>query len=540
MRTFFLLFFLLVGCREMVNHHSIMPRVDKTEAKELAQPANFAPQTLSTKKSLQQKEEPKLPKIMYQLVSISVSENISLKNVFIELARQAEIDLQLDHTIDAKIIFTAQKRPFIDVIKSMCEMANLRYDVLGNAIRIERDTPYSQNYNVQFLNLSRTSEDQLAVASDVFSSVGPSKSNMNDNVSKSALKATTKNDFWEELEQNLKTILVSGNEKGTYSMHRQAGLIALHATRKQHQQVQLYLEKLRHVACCQVLIEAKIIEVTLKDEYRSGINWQTLGTKGDLEITANFGEMARKGAFLDPGASQTDMVSFGAKGSKFSAIANTLQEFGLVRTLSSPRLTVMNNQAAILKVAQNKVYFRLNYDKMYNSQNNAQSTTVSSDIQTVPIGLLMMVQPSIDPETGEIILFLRPSISRLTQSVADPAIDIAYNAGNTTGSVTKAPVQSMIPVVEVREIDSVLRLSNKEMAVLGGLMEVRSSEHKQGLPGLDEVPILRDLTGSLTEGDTIVELVIVLKATIMDNGAAPDGADHRLMDKYTTDPRPLK
>ena len=152
----------------------------------------------------------------------------------------------------------------------------------------------------------------------------------------------------------------------------------------------------------------------------------------------------------------------------------------------------------------------------------------------------MMVQPSIDPETGEIILFLRPSISRLTQSVADPAIDIAYNAGNTTGSVTKAPVQSMIPVVEVREIDSVLRLNNKEMAVLGGLMEVRSSEHKQGLPGLDEVPILRDLTGSLSEGDTIVELVIVLKATIMDNGAAPDGADHRLMDKYTIDPRPLK
>ncbi len=540
MQTFFLLFFLLVGCREMVNHDPLMPRVDKTEAKELAQPANFEPQILSTKKNLQKKEQSKLPKMMYQLVSISVSENISLKNVFIELARQAEIDLQLDHTIDAKIIFTAQKRPFIDVIKSMCEMANLRYDVLGNAIRIERDTPYSQNYNVQFLNLSRTSEDQLAVASDVFSSVGPSKSNMNDNVSKSALKATTKNDFWEELEQNLKTILVSGNEKGTYSMHRQAGLIALHAARKQHQQVQLYLEKLRHVACCQVLIEAKIIEVTLKDEYRSGINWQTLGTKGDLEITANFGDMAKKGAFLDPSTAQTDMVSFGAKGSKFSAIANTLQEFGLVRTLSSPRLTVMNNQAAILKVAQNKVYFRLNYDKMYNSQNNAQSTTVSSDIQTVPIGLLMMVQPSIDPETGEIILFLRPSISRLTQSVADPAIDIAYNAGNTTGSVTKAPVQSMIPVVEVREIDSVLRLNNKEMAVLGGLMEVRSSEHKQGLPGLDEVPILRDLTGSLSEGDTIVELVIVLKATIMDNGAAPDGADHRLMDKYTIDPRPLK
>ncbi len=525
----------------MVDHQSLMPKIDKIEAKELAQPTASVPQTATVKKIPQKKEAIKLPKIMYQLVSVSVSENISLKNVFIELARQAGVDLQLDHTIDAKIIFTAQKRPFIDVIKSMCEMANLRYDLIDNAIRIERDTPYSQNYNVQFLNLSRTSEDQLAVASDVFSSVGPAKSNMSDNVSKSALKATTKNDFWNELEENLKTILESGQEKGSYSMHRQAGLVALRANRKQHQQVQLYLEKLRHVACCQVLIEAKIIEVTLKDEYRSGINWQTVGTKGDLKLNAKFGDMAQKGAFLDPASAQADMVSFGAEGSRFSAIANTLQEFGLVRTLSSPRLTVMNNQAAILKVAQNKVYFRLNYDKMYNSQNSRESTTVSSDIQTVPIGLIMLVQPSIDPETGEIILFLRPSISRLTQSVADPAIDIAYNASiNVDSNKLKSPTPSLIPVVEVREIDSVLRLHNKEMAILGGLMEVRSSEHKQGLPGLDEVPLLRDLTGSLTEGDTIVELVIVLKATIMDNSATPDGADQRLMDKYTTDPRPLK
>jgi MSHA type pilus biogenesis protein MshL len=537
--TFLLLFFLLVGCRELVDHEPLMPKVDKAEAKELAQPADSVPPPL-VKKILQKKEAPALPKIMYQPVSISVSESISLKNVFMELARQAGVDLQLDHTIDSKIIFTAKNRPFIEVIKSMCEMANLRYDVIDTAIRIERDTPYSQSYNVQFLNLSRTSENQLAVASDVFSSVGPAKSNIGDNVSKSALKATAKNDFWDELEQNLKSIVESGTEKCSYSIHRQAGLVSLRANRKQHQQVQTYLERLRHVACSQVLIEAKIIEVTLKDEYRSGINWQTVGTKGDLNIAARFGDMAKKSAFLDPTTSQGNMVSFGADGSKFSAIANALQEFGFVRTLSSPRLTVMNNQAAILKVAQNKVYFKLNYDKMYNSQNSRESTTVSSDIQTVPIGLIMMVQPSIDPQTGEIILFLRPSISRLTQTVSDPAIDIAYYASNTDPSKLKSPTPSLIPVVEVREIDSVLRLNNKEMAILGGLMEVRSSEHKQGMPGLDGVPLLRDLTGSLAEGDTIVELVIVLKATIMDNGAAIDGADQRLMDKYTTDPRPLK
>ncbi|MCX7343857.1 MAG: hypothetical protein NT128_06915 [Proteobacteria bacterium] len=534
------LFFVLSGCREISNHQPIMPRFDRLEAKELAKPVENVAPDLERAKVIQKKETQKFPKAMYTLVSVSVSEGIPLKNVFIELARQANVDLQLDPSIDAKIIFTAQDRPFIDIIKAMCEMANLRFDVIDNALRIERDTLYPQNYNVQFLNLSRSSENQLTVATDVFSSVGPVKGNVGDNVSKSALKATTKNDFWDELEQNLKTIVETSNEKGSYSIHRQAGLVSLRANRKQHIQVGKYLEQLRKVACCQVLIEAKIIEVTLKDEYRSGINWHDIGTKGDLKITANFGDLAKKSSFLDPTSVQTDMVSFGTSGSRFSAIANMLQEFGFVRTLSSPRLTVMNNQAAILKVAQNKVYFRLNYDKMYSSQNSRESTTVSSDIQTVPIGLIMMVQPSIDPQTGEIILFLRPSISRLTQTVADPAVDIAYNASVAAGvEKQSSPTQSLIPVVEVREIDSVLRLSNKEMAVLGGLMEVRSSEHKQGIPGLDEVPLVRDLTGSISEGDTIVELVIVLKATIVDNGPMPDGADHRLIEKYTTDPRPL-
>lgn len=535
----FLLLLMLGGCREMSNHHPVMPRFDKSEAKELAKPTdNITTEEVRTK-IVQKKEAPNLPKAMYTNVSISVSEGIPLKSIFIELARQANVDLQLDPSIDAKIIFTARDRPFIDIIKAMCEMANLRFDVINNALRIERDTLYPKNYNVQFLNLSRSSDNQLAVATDVFSSVGPVKGNIGDNVSKSALKATTKNDFWDELEQNLKTIIESGSEKGSYSIHRQAGLVSLKATRKQHLQVEKYLEQLRRVACCQVLIEAKIIEVTLKDEYRSGIDWHTIG-KGDLKVTANFGELAKKSSFLDPTSAQTDMVSFGASGKRFAAIANMLQEFGFVRTLSSPRLTVMNNQAAILKVAQNKVYFRLNYDKMYNAQSNRENTMVSSDIQTVPIGLIMMVQPSIDPETGEIILFLRPSISRLTQTVADPAVDIAYNASVVSNSDKQSsPTQSLIPVVEVREIDSVLRLNDKEMAVLGGLMEVRSSEHKQGIPGLEEVPVIRDLTGSISEGDTIVELVIVLKATIVDNGAMPDRADYRLMEKYTTDPRPL-
>jgi general secretion pathway protein D len=197
----------------------------------------------------------------------------------------------------------------------------------------------------------------------------------------------------------------------------------------------------------------------------------------------------------------------------------------------------MNNQAAVLKVAQNQVYFRLNYDKqsLYNVQRD--SINVSSDIQTVPIGLVMSVQPSIDQSSGDVTLFLRPTISRLSQSVRDPAVDIAMNAsgeGKTSSATTPG---SLIPVVEVREIDSVLRVHPGDIAILGGLMEVRSYNDTSKLPLLGDIPLAGDLFKSHAEGDRIVELVILLKVTHLDSGFH-HAADQRLQ-QTISDPRPF-
>ena len=171
----------------------------------------------------------------------------------------------------------------------------------------------------------------------------------------------------------------------------------------------------------------------------------------------------------------------------------------------------MNNQTAILKVAQNQVYFRLRYDKQYNTAVQRESVTVSSDIQTVPIGFVMSVQPSIDLETGEIILFLRPTISRLNQSVRDPAVDIIKNSliAENGSSPSSSSSPSLIPVVEVREIDSILRVKDGGVAILGGLMEVRSIEDTNKIPIIGDIEFVRELFSSQTSGDQVVELVIL-------------------------------
>lgn len=485
-----------------------------------------------------QKKQP-LPPVFLKKISLSLSENLSLKQMLPELAKQVGVDLQLDPKVDEKLVFYATEQPFIHVINQLCELGHLRYKVIGKSIRIEKDTPYSHNYNVQFLNLSRSMENNVSIATDVFSTSRKSNSVIGDNGSNSAVKMANENNFWKELEDNLK-ILLSSESGGTFSLHKQGGIVSVVATEKQHQHVREYLKHLRKASSTQVLIEAKVVEVQLTDQYRSGINWQKIagGSPKDLRFNAPFGTIAQNARFLNPADAQGDVVTLGGAGKSFAGILSAIEQFGMSRTLSSPRLTVLNNQTAILKVAQNEVYFRLNYNRQYNTNVARESFNVSSDIQTVPIGLVMSVQPSIDEETGEIILSLRPTISRLTRSVRDPAVDIAYNANATANSTSSTNVlPSLIPVVEVREIDSVLRLKDQEIGVLGGLMEVRSIQDRSQLPGFGNTPILGELVKERVDGDSVVELVILLRASIVESAPHLDDADRRLYNQYMDDPR---
>lgn len=550
----------LIGCRELSNRVEINPKITSADLKTLteAPSTNEEPQTRETPPPIDTK--PTYPKNFYQCVSLSLTENIPIKPFLSELARKVGVDLQLDPSIQSQMFFQATDRPFIEIIQDLCDLTGLRYSVKNMAIRIERDTPYTENYNIQFLNLTRNSQNRISVATDVFAHNGGAATTQGtaDNGSNSSVNVETKNDFWSELEGNLRILLeqdmtennpsssskttqarpTQSHKKATYSVHKQGGLITIFATEKIHRRVQNYLNKLKIAASSQVLIEAKIIEVTLKEEYRSGINWQKLGKRNDLRLdNAKFGDAAMKSAFLDPSQAHQNMFSFGASGTTFSAIMNALQEFGHSRTLSSPRLTVMNNQVAILKVAQNQVYFRMNYDKQYSQNVQRENVSISSDIQTVPIGLVMSVQPSIDPETGDIILFLRPTISRLSKSVSDPAVDIAYNANLSTSGENTKLTPSMVPVVEVREIDSVIRLKNAEIGVMGGLMEIRSYQDTNKIPGIGDVPIVNNLFQGTADGDSVVELVIVIKATINKRAPTPNAVDQRLMNDYLADPR---
>ncbi|MDD2325384.1 MAG: type II and III secretion system protein, partial [Alphaproteobacteria bacterium] len=293
------------------------------------------------------------------------------------------------------------------------------------------------------------------------------------------------------------------------------------------------LSRLKAKVTAQVLIEARIVEVELSDAFQSGVNWSAL-FKDTVNLAANFGAPGAGAAMT---TASSGLFTAGLDTGDFTGILNLVRTFGTTRVLSSPRLTVLNNQTAVLKVARNEVYFLTSAQFPTNVNASGVATNgnpvFSSTPRTVPVGLVMTVQPAINNETGRVTMTLRPTISRVVDRVTDPSIGLnaAYANADTT-------VQSQIPVLAVREMDSVLQLQSGEVAVMGGLMQDSSENQDQGVPPFDTVPVLGNLAKSRDNQGKTSELVILLRATILKN-PSPDEADTSLYRKYNRDPRPL-
>lgn len=495
-----------------------------------------------------------------KLVSITVTENVPLRDVIVELGREGGVNIEIDPRITGGVIFTAHEQPFHKVLKRLCALAGLRYRADGDFIRVELDEPYQQTYRVDYLSLSRRTTSEVGIATNVFDvdvSNGPNGARNGttvsaDNNSTSKISGVADADFWAELEKSLIQVLATNNRskslasgkyqedrneiKPNFSTDKQAGMVTIFGNSAQQEAVAAYLKRLQHKVSSQVLIEARIVEVQLNDDFQSGINWRSLFS-GAANVAARFGTVGAAAPFSTSTTAADGLFTASLTGGDFSGILSLVKTFGTTRVLSSPRLTVLNNQTAVLKVAKNEVYFITS--AQFSTTTNAAGTVVSSTPvfsstpKTVPVGLVMTVQPAIDDESGRITMTLRPTISRVDSYAYDPSIGLNAAQAGVTDTVT-----SKIPVLAVREMDSVLQLKSGEVAIMGGLMQDSSINEDKGVPIVDTMPVFGALAKSTDRAGATSELVILLRATILDN-PQPDTADTDVYRRYSSDPRPL-
>lgn len=296
----------------------------------------------------------------------------------------------------------------------------------------------------------------------------------------------------------------------------ETGVISVRASNKQHEKVQEFIDRVMGSAKRQVLIEATIVEVQLSDGFQAGIDWSRLGNAGagsgfTFSQELNAGNFT-PGGLVTPRATGVNAGSVGLIAGYFNpasalgniaASINLLKQFGDTKVLSSPKLMVLNNQTAVLKVVDNLVYFTV----------QAQQSTIGGSIggtlnsitttpNTVPVGIVMSVTPQIN-DIGNVNINVRPTISSLIRYVPDPNPNIT--AINNQG----------IPEIQVREMESLLQVSSGNTAVLGGLMQDVIRRNSDQVPGLSEIPGVGVVFKGKDYANRKTELVIFLRPTVI-------------------------
>lgn len=493
-----------------------------------------------------------------KLISLSVTEDVPLKDVLLELGRLADTEMEIDASISGGIILRVKNRPFDDVIRRIADLGSLRYSYENGVLRVERDTVYVKNYTVDFLNLIRSNSGSVTINTQVLGGAssassgdgGGSSSGGLSSGSTNAISTSYEGDLWASVEQSITDILnfqpsdlsaaindgsaaASSNATASpgFTMNRQAGVISVRATEKQHRNVAEYLAQVKKVSSAQVLIEAKIVEVNLNDEYRSGVNWDLVNSKSDVAADFDF-----RSSF--PTETVTDFLTLSlGNTADLTTTVQLVEQFGTTRIISSPRLHAINNQQAVLTFAENDVYFTLEVEREEDTDGSGVTdvtSTVSSTLNTVPIGVILSLQPSIDLDNEEITMNIRPTLSRITERRDDPGVTLSARQIEEDSTIT-----SSVPVIEVREMDSVLKIKSGEVMVIGGLMEERSANKDVGIPGLSGIPILGNAFKSVEKTTDVVETVIFIKATIVGSRGYVGKADRNFYKTFTREPRPL-
>ena len=441
---------------------------------------------------------------------------VPVRDLLFSMARDAKINLDLDNNVKGVVTMNAIDQTLPKLLDRISRQVPIDYRLQGDTLHVRMDKPYLEMYNVPYLNMSRLSTGKVTVSTEI-SSTGGAAGNAkksaaggkSGNNSSSQVENSSNNQFWKTLAGNVAAIIgeniksSKGDDLQTSDniiVNRESGVLAVKATSRQHKQIQAFFDRVINSAHRQVLIEATIAEVTLSDRYQAGIDWSLVTGGGDQTLNQNLlgGNLGNTPFFS---LTLNDTLS----GNPLNATLRALETFGDVKVLSSPKVMALNNQTAMLKVVDNAVYFTtaVEVSQGVNETGNAVAlAVVDTEVNTVPIGFVMSVTPYID-ENDVVTMNVRPTISRIVDRVQDPNPELA-----------KANVTSEVPVIQVREIESMLKINNGDTAVIGGLMQDQINKKQSGVPLLSSIPLLGGLFSYTDDEYVKSELVIFIRPVV--------------------------
>ena len=451
--------------------------------------------------------------------------NTPANQVFTAIVSGTRYSIVVPADVSGYITLHLKDVSVFETLEAIREVYGYEYKVDGSRIYIQGISMQTRIYQVSYLTGQRSGTSSLRVASSSIadssgsnSPAGSSASGSSKTLDSSKVSMTSSADFWEELSRSL--IAIVGNEKGrSVVISPMSGVIVVRAMPEELRNVAAYLKASQISIERQVILEAKIIEVTLRDTLQTGVNWASFTGNGSnfnsagqisagnaLSPSVDGVATALTGSAISgtPGSSlsaasgnQGSLFGLAFQSSNFAAMLNFLESQGSVHVLSSPRIATLNNQKAVLKVGTDE-FFVTGITTTTTAVGTTATTTPTVTLQPFFSGISLDVTPRID-ENNDIILHVHPSVGQVT------TVNKVLNLGSTTGTFT-LPLASS----SVSETDSIVRAKDGQIVAIGGLMRQATVEAESGLPGL-----AKSIFGQTSKVTEKRELVILIKPTVV-------------------------
>jgi len=452
-----------------------------------------------------------------------------LRDVLMLLAKDAAFSLVLDPGVGGRVSADLKQMTLPEALDALLFPLHFAYEIDGQRVHVFQPGVVTRAFHLDYLNAKRDGHSTLTISSggggggDSSGSSGDSGGGDQSQAS-TEISRTASIDLWSAVETGL-TALVGANTEGSRAqvvVNRDAGTVLVTADRDLMDRVAAYLQAVEGAMDRQVMIEAKIVEVELNNAHRLGVDWSAVasaagGFTGSL--TGGVAGLLAKAPILSQnlGSGET-AFRVGATSHDLAVVLDAIATQGQVRVVSSPRVAALNNQPAVIKVATEQTFFSL--DRQTNTEAGVQQDTFTVDKEKYTIGVVLDIVPRI-ADDGTIIMGVHPSVT-------DFAGEDVFPPG-----AKGADILANAPILKVRELDTVVRLKDRETLVIAGLIRQEDRDEVDQVPLLGDIPFLGALFRHTRQVKRGSELVIFLTPRIV-HGGEDFAADYPLSRRTPT------
>ncbi len=433
-----------------------------------------------------------------RIISISVK-NASLSDVLHSIAETVNLNLIMEKGVNPDTKVTAMLRDIRakDALDIVLSSTDYFYTIEGNILYV---TAYKTE-TFEFGIPSIIQDYAIDIGGDILGASSDATSGkLKGNITLGVRSDEKGFKLWDAIEKGIEKILTTSknDDQTTFSINRLAGTITVRATKKNLQEVRNYLETIKAILNRQVMIEARVVEVKLSNSLKYGIDWSFLDDwkgVGDITFgTENYTSTIKSG---------TPYFQFGITGVNFNSLLEALQSQGDVRVLSNPRVSLLNGQTALLSVGRSVELISRVETNTTTGTSTTSSTTFTVETSNILSGIIIGMVPYIDSE-GNISITITPIVS-----------DLVNIEESKVGQVGSNQITISLPTIDLREMSTTVKVKDGEMVIIGGLISTKNFKSNSEVPFISKIPVLGWLFKSKEETEERLELVIMLKPTLI-------------------------